>query len=298
MLLMMPYGKKRSGGAAVVELAERLIAYEGDELYEIDDAIASLNVEWDRNMGMQSQESTTHGRRVVLDGTTDFDTPLTASFLAGSTFTRPNFGMLDSTTIVGSFGGDLPGSETHSSSGIKRQTSVDLESESYLDGLPPSDPESRPHYDLVVAVFVVGGSSEQAQNEIALVRKLYGRYGSHVLPQNGSEASDATPLTLKLVFIVGREGLDQRVQMPAAGILLGDFLHVDVREGYEFLGDKTKAMMGLAKHLRYGLFPFWLPSDSYRVIQQNFRSLSFAVVLNLDVVCMFCRLVMSAIMML
>lgn len=112
-------------------------------------------------------------------------------------------------------------------------------------GLPPH-PENRPHYDLVVAVLVVGGESQEAQDEVARVRRVYARYGSQVVPDGGS----ATPLTLRVIFVVGRAGLSDDAQLPETGLLLGDFFHLDVREGYTHLSDKTKAMMGLTEHLR------------------------------------------------
>lgn len=117
---------------------------------------------------------------------------------------------------------------------------------SFIDGsgLPP-DAADRPHFDLVVAVLVVGGDSEAAQEEIARVRRVYSRYGSQVVP-DGS----ARPLTLRVIFVVGKAGLPENVMLPDTGLLLGDFFHVDVREGYRHLSDKTKAMMGLSEHLR------------------------------------------------
>ncbi|CAM9868658.1 unnamed protein product [Scytosiphon promiscuus] len=118
-------------------------------------------------------------------------------------------------------------------------------------GLPP-DPEDRPYYDLVVAVLVVGGDSEEAQEEIARVRRVYSRYGSGIVPGGGSD--DATPLTFKVIFVVGRAGLPEGMELGEAGLLLGDFYHVDVREGYRYLSDKTKAMTGLADHFRFTFF--------------------------------------------
>lgn len=115
-------------------------------------------------------------------------------------------------------------------------------------GLPPEDARERPFYDLVVAVLAVGGDSEQARDEIARVRKVYARYGSKVVP--GGPTSTAAPLTFRVVFVVGRAGLPEDVELPGAGLLLEDFYHVDVREGYAHLSDKTKAMTGLADHLR------------------------------------------------
>ncbi|CAM9181012.1 unnamed protein product [Ectocarpus fasciculatus] len=114
-------------------------------------------------------------------------------------------------------------------------------------GLPP-DPQHRPYYDLVVAVLAIGGESKEAQEEIARVRKVYARYGTEVVPGGGSWA---TPLTFRVVFVVGRAGLPDDYELPEAGLLRGDFYHVDVREGYAHLSDKTKAMAGLAEHLRF-----------------------------------------------
>ncbi|CAN0051523.1 unnamed protein product [Ectocarpus sp. 12 AP-2014] len=114
-------------------------------------------------------------------------------------------------------------------------------------GLPP-DPRYRPYYDLVVAVLAMGGESKEAQEEIARVRKVYARYGSEVVPDGGSGAQ---PLTFRVVFVVGRAGLPDDQELPEAGLLRGDFYHVDVREGYAHLSDKTKAMAGLAEHLRF-----------------------------------------------
>lgn len=115
-------------------------------------------------------------------------------------------------------------------------------------GLPPEDARNRPFYDLVVAVLVVGGEAQEAQDEIARVRKVYARYGSEVVPSGPT--STAAPLTFRVVFVVGRAGLPEDVELPGVGLLLGDFYHVDVREGYTHLSDKTKAMAGLADHLR------------------------------------------------
>lgn len=112
-------------------------------------------------------------------------------------------------------------------------------------GLPPAAAD-RPHFDLVVAVLVVGGDSLAAQEEIARVRRVYSRYSSKVVPDGGS----AKPLTLRVIFVVGRAGLPDKVVLPDTGLLLGDFFHLDVREGYRHLSDKTKAMMGLSEHLR------------------------------------------------
>lgn len=113
-------------------------------------------------------------------------------------------------------------------------------------GLAPQDARHRPFYDLVVAVLAVGGDSPEAQEEIARVRRVYARYGSEVVP--GGPTS--SPLTFRVVFVVGRVGLSEDVELPGAGLLLGDFYHVDVREGYTYLSDKTRAMAGLAEHLR------------------------------------------------
>lgn len=113
-------------------------------------------------------------------------------------------------------------------------------------GLTPISAASRPHYDLLVAVLVVGGVSQEAQDEIARVRRVYARYGSEVIPDGGS----VRPLSLKVVFVVGRAGLPEGMVLPESGILLGDFFHVDVREGYTHLSDKTKAMMALSEHIR------------------------------------------------
>lgn len=118
---------------------------------------------------------------------------------------------------------------------------------SYVDGsgLPPAAAD-RPHYDLVVAVLVVGGDSQADQDEIARVRRVYSRYSSEVVPDGGS----APPLSLRVIFVVGRAGLPENAVLPDTGLLLGDFFHLDVREGYRHLSDKTKEMMGLSEHLR------------------------------------------------
>lgn len=123
-----------------------------------------------------------------------------------------------------------------------------------MQGLPAADPEARPHFDLVVAVFVKkGGSSPEAIDEIARIRPVYARNGGHVVANisglassqgKSSEAFLAAPLTFKLFLVVGREGIPG-IQVPEAGILLGDIFQVDIRE------DKTKVMMGLSKHLRW-----------------------------------------------
>lgn len=119
-----------------------------------------------------------------------------------------------------------------------------------LPGLPPADARHRPYYDLVVAVFV---SSKESQEEISRVRKVYARYGSEVVPGgvgNGGVGEVTPALTFRVVFIVGRAGLPEDVQLPDTGLLMGNFYHVDVREGYKHLSDKTKAMTGLVDHLR------------------------------------------------
>lgn len=115
--------------------------------------------------------------------------------------------------------------------------------------LAPSLPlyANRPFYDLVVAVPVVGGDSDDALEEIARVRRVYARYeGGQVVPDGGS----APPLTFRVIFIVGRAGLPEETELAETGLLLGDFFHVDVREGYTHLGDKTGAMVALSEHLR------------------------------------------------
>lgn len=129
-------------------------------------------------------------------------------------------------------------------------------------GLAPSSHDDRPFYDIVVAVFVKGGNSTEALSEIALTRQVYARYGnSVVVPENdesalshtnGSEvpASLDIPLSLKVVFIVGGEGLPEDVKVPNSGLLLGDFFHVHVREGYKHIAEKTRAMLGISEHLR------------------------------------------------
>lgn len=121
----------------------------------------------------------------------------------------------------------------------ERSSSVIIESE-----LPISF-SNRPYFDLVIAVLVVGGASKEALEEIARVRRVYARYGTKVVPSGNVKA-----LTFKLVFVVGRDGLPPETEVPDSGILKGDFYHVDVREGYEHLSDKTKAIMGLSEHLR------------------------------------------------
>lgn len=117
-----------------------------------------------------------------------------------------------------------------------------------LTGLPPADARHRPYYDLVVAVFV---ASTESHDEISRVRKVYARYGSEVVPA-GNGGTSTPPLTFKVVFVVGRAGVElpEDVQLPDTGLLMGDFYHVEVREGYKHLSDKTKAMTGLANHLR------------------------------------------------
>lgn len=120
--------------------------------------------------------------------------------------------------------------------------SAPLETRSWLP------PKNRPHYDLVIAVFVVGGFSQEALEEVERVRRVYARYGSHVQP--AGDWVGVAPLTIRVVFIVGRAGLSEAMHVPASGLLLGDFFHVDVREGYTHLSDKTKAMMALSDHLR------------------------------------------------
>lgn len=110
--------------------------------------------------------------------------------------------------------------------------------------LPPY--AERPYYDLVVAVLIVGGDSQEAVDEIARIRRVYERYGSQVVPDGGK----APPLTMRVVFVAGRAGLPENTAVPDTGLLLGDFFHVNVREGYAYLSDKTKAMMALSQHLR------------------------------------------------
>lgn len=111
-------------------------------------------------------------------------------------------------------------------------------------GFPP-DAVNRPYYDLVVAVLVVGGESKQALAEIRRVQRVFARYGKTVSP-NGRKAA---PLSLRVVFVVGNAGAVGG-QVPDCGLLLGDFFHVNTREGYTHLSDKTKAMMALSEHLR------------------------------------------------
>lgn len=118
-------------------------------------------------------------------------------------------------------------------------------------GVAPHDARHRPFYDLVVAVLAVGGDSPGAQEEIARVRKVYARYGNEVVPGGPTSTAPPFTLTFRVVFVVGRAGLPEDVELPAAGLLLGDFYHVDVREGYTHLSDKTRAMAGLVEHLRY-----------------------------------------------
>ena len=103
----------------------------------------------------------------------------------------------------------------------------------------------RPYFDLVVAVLVVGGVSKEALEEMSRVRRVYDRYGGKVVPSGKS-----TPLTFKVVFVVGRSSLPPDTDVPESGLLMGDFYFVDVREGYDHLSDKTKAIMGLSEHLR------------------------------------------------
>ncbi|CAN0098011.1 unnamed protein product, partial [Ascophyllum nodosum] len=104
----------------------------------------------------------------------------------------------------------------------------------------------RPYFDLVVAVLVVGGVSKEALEEMSRVRRVYDRYGGKVVPSGKS-----TPLTFKVVFVVGRSSLPPDTDVPESGLLMGDFYFVDVREGYDHLSDKTKAIMGLSEHLRF-----------------------------------------------
>eukprot|EP00752_Nemacystus_decipiens_P011374 g10108.t1 len=139
-----------------------------------------------------------------------------------------------------------PGIDFHPNGNTNNETS--------LAGLAPPDPRNRPFYDLVVAVLAIGGDSEEAQEEIARVRRVYARYGDGEVVHAGGgsgAASTAPPLTFRVVFVVGRAGLPDGVELPGAGLLLGDFYHVDVREGYSHLSDKTRAMAGLAEHLRF-----------------------------------------------
>lgn len=114
----------------------------------------------------------------------------------------------------------------------------------FVDGRSPSANSTRPYYDLVVAVLVVGGDSLGAQAEIERVRRVYARYGDKVLlNEEGTEA-----LSFRYIFVVGKGNISHPV--PESGLLLGDFFYVDVREGYTFLSDKTKAMMALSEHVR------------------------------------------------
>lgn len=111
-------------------------------------------------------------------------------------------------------------------------------------GFPPNA-ANRPYYDLVVAVLVVGGDSQDALDEISRVRRVYARYGKRVSPDGGKAAA----LTFRVVFVVGNAG-SVGGDVPDSGLLLGDFFHVNIREGYTHLSDKTKAMMALSEHLR------------------------------------------------
>jgi len=135
------------------------------------------------------------------------------------------------------------------------------------DGLAPADSKRRPHYDLVVAAFVTGGDTKRARDEIARVRQIYARYDGRVVPASqttdtGVYMAAPAPLTLKLVFVVGRAGLPGDVEVPKAGLLLGDFYHVNIREGHSFLAGKTRALMGISDHLRCapssGCLPSWI----------------------------------------
>ena len=45
--------------------------------------------------------------------------------------------------------------------------------------------------------------------------------------------------------------MEEETVLPESGLLLGDFFHLDIREGYTRLGEKTKGMMALSEHLRY-----------------------------------------------
>lgn len=128
------------------------------------------------------------------------------------------------------------------------------------DGLAPADPKRRPQYDLVVAAFVTGGNTKRAKDEIARVRQIYARYDGQVVPASqtidtGVPMATPAPLTLKLVFVVGRAGLPEDLEVPKEGLLLGDFYHVNIREGYNFLAGKTRALMGISEHLRFAPSP-------------------------------------------
>lgn len=103
-----------------------------------------------------------------------------------------------------------------------------------------------PYFDLVVAVHVIGGNSLEAQEEIAHVRRLYGRYRARKIALTEYE----TALTFRVVFIVGSAGLPEGTEIPEGGLLVGDFFHVNINEGYSHLGEKTKATMALSDHLR------------------------------------------------
>lgn len=134
-----------------------------------------------------------------------------------------------------------PTFETNFGSGTQNATSA-LDGQS---GLPSVSPSGLPFYDLVIGVLAVGGESQKAQDEIAIIRRAYDRYnGSQVVMKSTS------PVTIRVVIVVGRAGLPDETHIPANGLLLGDFFHVDVQEGYTHIAGKTKAMMALSEHLR------------------------------------------------
>lgn len=124
----------------------------------------------------------------------------------------------------------------------KRETSAPINS----PGVDYMASPIRPYFDLVVAVFLAGGHSEEAKREEKIVRAAYKRYqnGGIVLP--GTKPN----ITFTTVFVVGKHGLPEGTAVPAKGLLRGDTFFLDIPEGYSHLGDKTKGLMALVEHLR------------------------------------------------
>lgn len=108
------------------------------------------------------------------------------------------------------------------------------------------DDINRPYYDLVLAVPVHGGDSVEALDVIDRVRRVYAAYGGCIVPYGNT--TNAESLTIKLVFVVGDTGMDE--DLPRSGLLRGDIFYTKSEEGWENLGQKTKAMFGLWHHLR------------------------------------------------
>lgn len=221
-------------------------------------------LEDDRPRGLKTHRSLASVRTAMLDGSTSGSsqpTPAPEQQPQARGFAARR--MLGTAALIlisfaaGSWrpstSGDGCGANTNGAAyppGIDFHPNGNSNSSNTSPGLAPQDARHRPFYDLVVAVLAVGGDSEAAQEEIARVRRVYARYGdgSEVVP--GGPASGAPRLTFRVVFVVGRAGLPEDVEPPGAGLLLGDLYHVDVREGYTHLSDKTRAMAGLAEHLR------------------------------------------------